>query len=81
VAGPYDVSVWYVHGTNRSSAARFEVTDTSGVQTVLVDQTQSGQWRSLGVFTLDPLSVTVRLSNGSAAPGVVIADAVRFTPQ
>ena len=82
VAGPYEVSVWYVHGTNRSSASRFEVSDASGTQPVIVDQTQSGrQWRSLGVFQLDPLTAEVRLSNASAASGVVIADAVRFRPQ
>lgn len=82
VAGPYEVSVWYVHGANRSAAARYEVTDAGGTQPVLVDQTQSGrQWRSLGVFRLDPLTAQVRLSNGSNSPGVVVADAVRFTPQ
>lgn len=81
-SGPYGVSVWYVHGTNRSSAVTFTVVTASGPQQVVVDQTRGGrQWVSLGAFLLDPASAEVRLSNATSASGVVIADAVRFSPQ
>ena len=73
--------MWYVTGSNRSHQARCVVPTASGPRTVVVDPTQSGrQWLSLGVFTLDPTTTAVRLSNEGGS-GVVIADAVRCQPQ
>lgn len=80
-SGPYEIAVFFVHGTNRSTAARFTTITAGGSRAVTVDQTRSGQWVVLGTWDLDPASAAVSLSNAGTGSGVVIADAVRFTPR
>ncbi len=76
--GDWEVSVWYVAGTNRTGAAAFAVVQNGRTIEAAVDQRRDGrQWRSLGSFPLDPGRVAVTLAGG-APGGVVIADAVRF---
>jgi len=80
-SGWYEVSVWYVEGTNRASDARFTVHHAGGDTEFTVDQTKDGeQWNVLGGFGFDAgSSAWVTLSETGVTPDkVVIADAVRF---
>ncbi len=79
-SGQYNVSTWYVNGTNRVADASYLVSHRNGTQTVVVDQQQTGrQWLLLGTFPFDTGSTGyVKLSNAAATTGVVIGDAVRF---
>ena len=80
--GDYFVETWYVAGTNRADNAPFDVHHAGGTTGVIVNQ-QAGdsQWNALGTFAFDAgTGGSVSLAN-NANPSVVIADAVRFTPQ
>ena len=79
-SGWYDVATYYVEGTNRADNAPYTVHHASGSSTVFVDQqTNGGLWISLGTYFFDAGTTGyVELTN-SAAPSVVMADAVRFT--
>ena len=78
----YEVSVWYSSGSNRANDAPYTVYDASGPTTVRVNQqTNGGQWVSLGTFNFNAgSSGYVELANNAQAGQVVIADAVRFVP-
>lgn len=76
--GYYDVSVWYVAGSNRSADAPFTVDHAAGSSIIRVNQQTGGSaWFPLGRFLFTPGTGRVRLNN-SASGDVVIADAVRF---
>jgi uncharacterized lipoprotein YddW (UPF0748 family) len=77
--GPYEVSIWYVPGTNRASDAPFVVHHAGGSTPVSINQQVNGQtWVSLGSYNFNAgTSGYVTLGN-SASPNVVIADAVRL---
>lgn len=81
-SGTYDVYVYYVQGSNRSTKAPFTVYYAGGYQTTLIDQTTGGsQWRQIasGVQLNAGTSGYVQLVNGTAESSkVVIADAVKF---
>jgi hypothetical protein len=79
-AGRYEVSVWYVAGTNRVSDARHTVVHADGNRLFLVDQrSNGGMWNVLGEFRFRAGSEgSLRLSNQASGGSVVIADAVRF---
>lgn len=78
--GTYEVSVWYVQGSDRATDAKFVVQHNSGRSTVNVDQTTNGsQWYSIGSFDFPATGGSVSVSDLSAVSGkAVIADAVRF---
>jgi RHS repeat-associated protein len=80
-AGIYRVYVKYVAGPDRASNAQYTITHAGGTTTANVNQqTDGGEWVSLGVFTFtaDPLH-GVKL-HGSAS-GIVVADAVKYESQ
>ncbi len=78
-AGWYDVSVYYVDGTNRTDNAQYTVHHAGGSDLVYVDQQVGGEtWEPLGLFYFEAGSAgSIELAN-NASPSVVIADAVRF---
>jgi glycosyl hydrolase family 10/dockerin type I repeat protein len=79
-AGRYEVSVWYVAGSNRVIDARHTVVHADGNRLFLVDQrSNGGTWNVLGEFRFSEGSDgSLRLSNQASSGSVVIADAVRF---
>ncbi|MEQ8820118.1 MAG: family 10 glycosylhydrolase [Sumerlaeia bacterium] len=81
-AGDYEVSVIYVAGSNRPTAARYTVSTSGGTQEAFVDQTvNSLSWQSLGTWNFAAGNATVTLDalGSTPAAAAVIADAVRFT--
>lgn len=81
-AGTYDVFTWYVHGTNRTSDARYEVTHSSGTAHVSIDQKTGGQtWVRLAQdLQMNAGNDThVRIANQSnTGGGALMADAQRW---
>ena len=83
-AGNYKVYVRYRDGSNRAYDAPYTVYYNGGSQTVDVDQRYNGgSWVLLGTYNFAAgTSGYVRLNNGPAQGSkVVIADAVKFTPE
>ncbi len=80
--GAYEVSAWYPQGSNRSSAAPFQIVGDTGSALVYVNQTTGGgAWRVLAAnrHFATGAGGFVRLSNGTGEAGkVVIADAVSW---
>ncbi|MCX7719495.1 MAG: hypothetical protein N2111_13990, partial [Candidatus Sumerlaeaceae bacterium] len=79
----YKVYVWYTAGSNRATAAPYQVTHTGGTTTVNVNQqANGGQWVLLGTWNFyQGTAVRVRLSCWTTAGYYVIADAVKFERQ
>ncbi len=78
-SGTYDVYVWYTSGTNRAKTARYSVSTSAGVKTVLVNQqTGGGAWRLIGRYTMAAGANRVSLDAADGTAGVLIADAVRW---
>jgi N-acetylmuramoyl-L-alanine amidase len=77
--GEFPVYLNYVASSNRTAAARVEIEHAAGTSFRTVDMTRDGsRWVYLGTFPGNPLSTfRVHVTNASASPGVVIADAVR----
>ncbi|HNT34528.1 MAG TPA: hypothetical protein PKH07_05950, partial [bacterium] len=83
-AGNYSVYVRFRMGSNRANNAPYTVVYNGGTQTIAVNQTVGGgTWVLLGTFNFaSGTAGYVRLDNGPAQGSkVVIADAVKFTPQ
>ncbi len=81
-AGVYQVAVWYVQGSNRADNAPFTVNHASGSITIPVNQQTAGEtWLVLGSFAFEEGTTGYVTLGNSANPSVVIADAVRFTPE
>ncbi len=78
-SGLYDVQVWWVASSNRSSDAVYTVNHLGGSTPFTVNQTQNGgQWMSLGEYQFSSgTSGSVTLTD-SGSGDVVSADAVRF---
>ncbi|MDX1971600.1 MAG: N-acetylmuramoyl-L-alanine amidase [Candidatus Sumerlaeia bacterium] len=83
-AGTYDVSVYYLASTNRSTGAAYEIATSTGTANATINQTlNSNSWVSLGVHSFNAGNTTVRLNAATSTGGsgvVVIADAVKLTP-
>ena len=79
-AGDYEIFVWYVPGTNRSTAAKYDIAAADQTYSVYIDQTAGGYaWDSLGSFSFNAGDNTITLdAAGSSGGTAVIADAVRF---
>ena len=82
-AGPYDVYIWYVAGSNRSTQTRWRTVYSGGNVEVRVDQTKTGsQW--VKIAEAKPFAVGtsgyVRTysATGDSVSKVIVADAVKF---
>lgn len=84
-----EVWVWWAAGSNRTTAASYNVFHEFGISTVVVDQTQNGgQWFYLGTYEFhrdsatnnpDPMNQVRLWNNFPIGTGsVVSADAVKF---
>jgi hypothetical protein len=81
-AGTYRVDAIWTAATNRAASAPYQIVHTGGSTTVNRNQqVNGGTWQSLGNFSFNAGSNTVRLSCWTTAGFFVIADAVRFTRQ
>jgi N-acetyl-anhydromuramyl-L-alanine amidase AmpD len=77
--GTYAISAWWTQGANRSAAAPYIVTHSTGSTTVNKNQQSGGgAWQSLGSFSLDAGSNNVKLSCWAATGFVVVADAIKW---
>jgi serine-aspartate repeat-containing protein C/D/E len=79
-AGSYEVLLRWPSVTfaKQASNVPVDIITSTGTQTVTVDETRnSGQFFSLGTFTLDPSTAKVVVRN-TGTNGLVIADAVEF---
>jgi hypothetical protein len=87
--GQYEVALWWVPGTAQFRATSVPVTvnTATGPQQVNIDQTQSGQWKSLGVFAFKAgqnVPVVTVSTEGITPQGETVSvsvDAMRLTPQ
>lgn len=79
-ADTYEVFVWYVPGSNRTTSTKYDIFAADQTYTVYVDQTAGGfVWESLGTFSFNAGDNSIRVdAAGSTGGSVVIADAVRF---
>ena len=79
-AGEYEVFVWYVPGSNRTTSTKYDIAASDQVHTVYINQTGGGYtWESLGTYTFNAGDNTITLDAGGSSGGsAVIADAVRF---
>jgi N-acetyl-anhydromuramyl-L-alanine amidase AmpD len=78
-ADNYQVYVWYSEGTNRSAAAPYIVAYNGGSTTVPVNQqTNGGQWNSIGTFNFAAGSNNVKLSCWAGSGYIVVGDAIRL---
>jgi len=48
--GTYEVTVWYIHGSNRLTNVLYRILHAGGVSEVAIDQTSGGNWTSLGSY-------------------------------
>lgn len=75
----YDVYAWWSQGTNRSTAARYEIEHRGGKTVKVVNQQQDGgRWNWLGRYYFVRGTGFVYLRATAPSGFVVIADAVRL---
>ncbi|MCX6999713.1 MAG: family 10 glycosylhydrolase [Candidatus Sumerlaeota bacterium] len=81
--GTYDVSTWYVQGSNRPTDAQYIINHSGGTSTVYIDQTTNGSsWVSLGTFTFPATGGWVNITNKASIAGkAVMADAIKCVRQ
>lgn len=84
-AGEYEVSAWWVAGTNRSNQVTYTVRDRFGSTNVLVNQEiNGGQWNVLGTFSFQTgtggfVTLNTALASDEGVSGTVAsADSIRF---
>ncbi len=79
-AGAYEVFVWYVPGTNRTTSTKYDIFAADQTYTVYLDQSVGGYgWESLGTYTFNAGDSLITLDAGGSTGGTAtIADAVRF---
>ncbi len=80
-AGSYEVYVWYAGSTySRDTNADYTVNYSGGSETIVIDQNEgSGDWVSLGVFSLNAgSSANVTLVHDDESGASTSADAVKF---
>lgn len=82
VSGWYDVYVWYVQGTNRPTAAQYQVKHTNGTSSFTINQQTNGsQWRILASnlhFTAGGDNYLRVLNSASVSGAALMADGVRW---
>lgn len=72
--GTYEVFAWWTSRASRSTAAKYIV---NGVEVIVNQRENGGQWNSLGVFSIDSLA-TIRLLHETMNVAVS-ADAIKLT--
>ena len=75
-SGTYDVSTWYLAGTNRSTNTLYRILHAGGVSEVAVDQTTGGDWTSLGSHDFTDRAF-VQISNrlaGTTPEDIIVDD-------
>jgi hypothetical protein len=78
-AGYWQVYAWWTSSSNRATNAPYAVGYSGGSVLVTVNQqVNGGSWQSLGTFSFNAGTYTVRLTDN--ANGNVIADAIRLVP-
>ena len=78
--GSYKVDAWWTAASDRSATAPYIVDASSGAVTVPKNQQSAGgAWNTLGNYSFNAGSNTVRLSCWTTVGFVVIGDAVRIT--
>ena len=78
--GPYEVYAWWPVGSANASNARYSISHTGGISTVVRDQrTGGGKWVSLGNFTFSSGTGNY-IELDDKADGRVKADAVLIKP-
>ncbi len=75
-AGTYTISAWWAQGSNRSATAPYILPNGNVVNKN--QQTDGGQWNSLGNVSLTTGNKSTQLSCWTTTGFVVLADAVRF---
>ncbi len=79
-SGTYKVEAWWTAGGNRAPSAPYLVDHSGGTTTVNANQqANGGKWNSLGNFSFNSGTRTVRLSCWTTSGYYVVADAVRLT--
>ncbi|MGD9044554.1 MAG: PilC/PilY family type IV pilus protein, partial [Desulfobacterales bacterium] len=83
VKGQYEVWIWYVASTNRSTKVKYTITHADGVDTKEVDQRSSGgEWIKLGDYNFDTGVANVTLDHyRDEGNDRACADAVKFVPK
>ena len=81
--GDYEVYVWYIAGSNRSTSVQYEIAASDASYESYVDQTGTGSaWVSIGTYNFYAGDNTVTLdgyeSSQVSGSDVVIADAIKF---
>ena len=77
--GSYTVSAWWSQGANRATNAPYIVYHSTGSTTVNKNQqANGGTWQSLGVYTLNAGTNSVKLSCWTTTGFVVIGDAIKW---
>lgn len=80
-AGSYEVFARWTSGSNRASNVPIDITHSTGVDYVQLDQrANGGQWVSLGVYIFAAGSGGNVLIGTAGTTGFVIADAIRMVP-
>ena len=78
--GTYEAFMWWTQWPSRSTAAPIRITHATGfTDTTVNQQTNGGDWYSLGQFYFDGTAI-VRLSAPDAYPTSYSADAVKLVP-
>lgn len=77
--GDYEIFARWTAGTNRADNVPVDIITAAGTTTVVVNQKlNGGQWRSLGVFTLNAGSASSVLIRTTGTNGYVIVDSIRL---
>lgn len=79
-SGTYEAYAWWPQGTNRTTAAKYQlISRRDTITRVMNQQVNGGQWNYLGRISIAPGSGKIRVLGQSTGTGaVVMADAVRI---
>ncbi len=78
-AGVYELRVWWTYWSNRTTDAHYQFNTANGSETVVInqrDESQAGQWVSLGHYSLSAGTTSITVNNPSGV-GTLSADAVQ----
>jgi fibronectin-binding autotransporter adhesin len=76
-AGSYDVSLWIPGGSQNATSVPVDILTTSGTTTITINE-QTGGWLDLGSYLFGSIGSVIIRTDGT--DGLVVANAVRFTP-
>jgi len=79
VSGNYEVFARWISGSDRATNVPIDIVTASGTSSVQVnEQTNGGQWVSLGTYSFNAGTAGSVLIKNNGTSGYVIVDAVRF---